>query len=378
MTLWMIALGLSLVYVALQAQYILYWRKIKSVPGLPGQAKGVSILVVARNESGTIERCLKGLVEQDYPPDRIDILVIDDHSDDDTASIVRQVQDPRIRLLSLRDHPDFIHPPAYKKSAIALGVTRAMYDTILVTDADCTHSPAWIRTITGQLDISRAVFATGPVMLTAGKNNLGRMQEMEYLALMLITGSGIQSRLHAIASGANMAFRKSAFEAVQGYADNYRYASGDDMFLIEKMRDRYPDQIMFVKSLTAIVTTDPAPDWKALLKQRARWAGKNKGLRHPAISLIWGFVGAYHVFLVLAALGALLSFISSWPFLHLLFFKWASDYLLLQQAALFFNKRTLLRYFIPLQCLYSLYILRLGGSLLFGNKGDWAQRPDVR
>lgn len=102
---------------------------------------------------------------------------------------------------------------------------------------------------------------------------------------------------------------------VNGYEGNEQYASGDDMFLIEKMSMAFPGKIAFAKSLQATVYTGGKKNWSSFFKQRLRWAGKNKGLQQKAISRIWAFVGAYHIALLVFFVTALFHRTSSWPFL---------------------------------------------------------------
>jgi hypothetical protein len=217
----------------------------------------------------------------------------------------------------------------------------------------------------------KLVFQTAPVLLHPGSTMLERMQEIEQLVLILITGSGITAGLHDLANGANMMFRKSVFLAINGYTRNEQYASGDDMFLIEKMRKTFPGKIGFVKAVDATVYTESKKDWASLMNQRLRWAGKNKGLENKSINLIWSFVGAYHVVLIFSLLAALFQIISPWPFILLLCVKWTLDYMLIATSVAFFKKTSLLKYFVPAQMLYSYYVLRLGMMLVMGRKGDW-------
>jgi cellulose synthase/poly-beta-1,6-N-acetylglucosamine synthase-like glycosyltransferase len=200
------------------------------------------------------------------------------------------------------------------------------------------------------------------------------MQQMEQLALMLITGAGIQSSLHDMANGANMAFSKKAFKDVKGFEGNYSFASGDDMFLIEKMRAQFPNQIQFLKSPTAAVYTNPKSDWTSFLQQRLRWAGKNNGLLNPTINRIWMFIGIYHFMLVILFLLACFNWTSWSPFLIMLGSKWILDYLIIEKASRFFLNKNSFLYFIPLQILYTCYVLRLGIDMLLGRKGDWERR----
>jgi len=358
---------------AIQFQYIYYWKKIESytLPHTFIPTVGVSVIVIVRNEAESISACLQGLLSQNYRSDLFEIIVIDDSSSDGTVREILSIQDQRIQLLHLSDFPEYIHPPAYKKSAITLGVDMARFDMIIVTDGDCVYSPDWMRSVVYFFEKKDAVFQTAPVRLLPGKSLLEQMQETEMLTYMLITGAGIQSRLHDIANGANMAFTKAAFQSVHGYEGNYQYASGDDMFLIEKMRRAYPDNINFAKSIDATVLTKGKTNWPDLLKQRMRWASKNNGLDNKTISLIWFFVGLYHFTLLIFLLLAVFQITGSLPFLLMISFKWVADYFVVQQAASFFNRISVLRNFILLQFLYTWHIFRLTLSFLLNKKTDW-------
>jgi glycosyltransferase involved in cell wall biosynthesis len=52
----------------------------------------VTAMIVARNEERYIERCFRSLLEQSYPADRYEVLIIDSLSDDRTLEIAREVE----------------------------------------------------------------------------------------------------------------------------------------------------------------------------------------------------------------------------------------------------------------------------------------------
>ncbi len=369
-----IALGFSLLYALLQAYYLVYWNKTPtlSIPSSSPQYEGVTIVIIAHNEAPSIEACLDGLLHQLYPDHLFEIIVVDDHSTDSTLDIVTRIADDRIRIFQLQHYPEYIKAPAYKKSGITLAVHNAKFETIVVTDADCIHENHWLQTIMHSFD-DQMVFQAAPVILTPGRSLLEKMQETEQLTLMLITAAGITSGLHHMANGANMAFRKSAFLQVNGYEGNEQYASGDDMFLIEKMSMAFPGKISFAKSLQATVHTEAKKDWPSFFKQRLRWAGKNKGLKYKTIKRIWTFVGVYHFLLIAFFITSLFHITPSLPFLILFCAKWTADYLLIASASVFFKRTSVLRYFVPLQFLYTYYVLRLGMLMILRKKGDWAR-----
>lgn len=137
------------------------------------------------------------------------------------------------------------------------------------------------------------------------------------------------------------------------------------------MRKAFPGHITFIKSIDAVVYTNAKRTWTALMQQRLRWAGKNKGLEDKTIHHIWLFVGTFHVVLVLSLLGSLANIISPWSFISLFVIKWFADFLVISAAASFFQRTAILKYFVALQFLYSYYILHLGVLMLIGRKGDW-------
>ncbi len=370
-----IAWVFALLYTCLQGYYLYYWIKtpvFQSTSDNPVDI-GTSIVIVARNESNNIQACLKSILKQTISKDRFEIIIIDDHSTDDTLNKIREITSQQIQCYRLKDYPEYIYEPAYKKSGITLAVDKARFETIIVTDADCIHGENWLNTTLEAFIKSNSVFQTGPVILSGSDTLMEKMQEAEQLTLMLISASGIRSGLHDIASGANMIFSKAVFKKVKGYEGNYHYASGDDMFLIEKMRTAYPDQISFLKSAKASVYTQGKKSWDSLIAQRLRWAGKNKGLKSQVIKNLWSFVGLYHLLLVVTFSTAVLALTPWKPFLILLIVKWLADYFIINNAATFFKRTDLIRLIITLQILYFYYILRLSLAMLLGRKGDWRE-----
>ncbi|MDQ3017071.1 MAG: glycosyltransferase [Bacteroidota bacterium] len=361
-------------YFTIQLFYLLQWQRVPVVVQSRSFVPELkfSIVVVAHNEENSIVNCIESLLQQHYPSTLFEIIIINDRSSDQTVHEILSRPSSQIKLLHLQDHPSFIHPPAYKKSGIELAVHHAQNDWIITTDADCIHHPEWLRTISIYVSENQIVFATAPVLLQGNSSLLHKMQVMENITLMLITASGIRSGLHDMANGANMCFSKKMFEQIRGYQGNYQFASGDDMFLIEKMRLAAPDQIGFIKALSAIVTTSPKSTWKGLIQQRIRWAGKNAGLQNKTIQRIWLFVVTYHLLMVLFLILPLATSISFISFVIMLVVKWGIDGLIVFHVARFFGLRFTIPEFIKLQCVYTYYLLLLGVNIMLKRKDDWA------
>jgi len=108
----------------------------------PQSAPLISVMVPARDEEDNIEICLKSLQAQDYP--NFEVLVMDDHSSDSTAAIVRRMaaEDSRIRLFHSEPLPEGW---AGKPFACYQLAQRAKGSWFLFVDADTIHAPHMLR-----------------------------------------------------------------------------------------------------------------------------------------------------------------------------------------------------------------------------------------
>ncbi|MBM3914570.1 MAG: glycosyltransferase [Sphingomonadales bacterium] len=321
----------------------------------------VSVLVPARNEEDNIGALLTALQVQHYPADRLEIIVIDDHSEDQTAAIVKEFKE--ITLLRL----DVAGINSYKKKALEEGVAKASGELIVCTDADCIPGPHWIEQLVACYRSTGAKFIAAPVALTYQQNGLGYLQALDFMVLQGITGAGLFSGKLLMANGANLAYPKAVFNEVNGYAGTDHIASGDDFFLLHKIADRYPNQIAYLKSKEALVTTAAQPTWSTFLQQRIRWASKSthykKGRLQQVLSLVW----SYNLLLLLLAIGgifdshSLLIFIGGWMM------KTMVEWSFVSEVAGFFGQKALLKKFFWLQPLHMVYTVVAGALGLSGN-----------
>jgi cellulose synthase/poly-beta-1,6-N-acetylglucosamine synthase-like glycosyltransferase len=119
-----------------------------------------------------------------------------------------------------------------------------------------------------------------PVHTTGGKGLVAWMQRKEQAALQAATvGSALGGR-PVLANGANMAFSRDAFLYVGGFAGDRR-ASGDDMFLLQRMR-KNRQKVSFLAHPDVLVRVRPEETWRGFFVQRLRWAGKMWAYREGA------------------------------------------------------------------------------------------------
>ena len=126
---------------------------LSDVPTATGQM--VSVIVPARNESATIRTVVRSILGSNYRP--LELLVVDDRSTDDTASIVTNLADPRLRLIRGDELPERWYG---KPWACYQGYRAARGDILLFTDADTLHQSDLIGHAVGALVREQADLVT--------------------------------------------------------------------------------------------------------------------------------------------------------------------------------------------------------------------------
>ncbi|HJQ68574.1 MAG TPA: glycosyltransferase family 2 protein [Blastocatellia bacterium] len=123
----------------------------------------VSVVIACHNEAGTIEARIKNLVEADYPPDLLEIIIVSDGSTDRTEKLARRLASPRVRVIAY---------PARrgKAAALNLGVANAKGDIILFGDARQTFEPDAIRRLVANFADERVGAVSGAYLLNKGAN----------------------------------------------------------------------------------------------------------------------------------------------------------------------------------------------------------------
>ena len=114
------------------------------------QPLSVSVIIPARNEAKGIRACLESILAQDYPKALLEVIVINDHSTDDTAAIVQNMalQYPNLRIEDLQ--VDDIN--SYKKAALTQGFPKprekSSYKRTLIAKQRLTGCNLWFTILT--------------------------------------------------------------------------------------------------------------------------------------------------------------------------------------------------------------------------------------
>ena len=130
----------------------------ETTESLPEHAPLVSVIIPARNEADNIEECVNSILAQDYP--NLEIIVVDDRSQDGTGEILKSIADTDSRLQVIVGKE---LPPDWMGKAFAIhqGYQLAKGDWLLFTDADTNHAPSLLT------KVMNAVLPTQASLVTA-------------------------------------------------------------------------------------------------------------------------------------------------------------------------------------------------------------------
>lgn len=327
-----------------------------------------SIIIPARNEENNIAGCLQSVLQQQYPAHLFEVIVINDHSTDNTEVIVRSLQQQynNLQLLNLIDVLKDKPVNAYKKKAIELAITQSSGNWIVTTDADCMVQPEWLSLLDQYIQNQQPVFIAAPVMFTHTGSFLSAFQLLDFISLQGITAAAVSAGYHTMCNGANIAYRKDVFYEVGQFSGIDQIASGDDMLLMYKIKQQYPNRLGYLFHRGAIVTTAPMPDWSSFLNQRIRWASKADKYQDKTIFRALALVYALNLLLLV------LFFWSFWveggwlAWLLLVITKTLVELSLMLPVARFYQRVSLLNWFLIMQPFHICYTVIAGWLGKFG------------
>ncbi|MCK4661252.1 MAG: glycosyltransferase [Bacteroidales bacterium] len=350
----------SIVYILLILQFILGWVKTKEYNQINYSGKTLaSIILPVRNEEKHIADIVNDLLNQDYPNKLHEIIVIDDHSNDNTYNIVENLckSSEKIEILSLSD-------TSGKKAAIKKGIKFSKGSIIITTDADCRIKNFWLSTIISFYEKYKPKIIVGPVIINNEQNIFEQMQSLEFLSLIGSGAGAIAINRAIMCNAANLAFEKEIYKG----NEHEKYQSGDDILLLLKLKKKFKKSIMFLKSSNATVSTSPQKSLKALFQQRKRWTSKSRAYKDADIILtaLIVFITNFLLFVSFILMWTNKDFLLS--FIIIFFSKSIIDFIFLVKITKYFKKTYLLKIFIPLNFIYFFYISIIA---IIGNIGKY-------
>ena len=353
-------LAVSLAYAILIISIYFGFNKIARQPRHSSANLAVSVIVPFHNAEGTIQHTLESILSQQTEAD-FEVIAINDHSTDNSHGVVSAMlaSNPRLRLIESNGNG--------KKNALAEAVAAARHNAIITTDADCTYPQGWLNAMAATFSHEKCALLAAPVIIAPTDNWFRKFQFADFASLV---GSGIGAAgigRPIMCNGANLMFDRLEYNKLTDPL-NSKTASGDDVFLLHKMKAAGV-KISFTAQPKTIATTRPAPSVGAFLRQRMRWGGKATGYTDADSLVVAAVVAAESVLLCvgIAALPLLWK-----PALALYLTKLFADTLLLAAVCKRFGNRRILWWMPVFEFVVALYTIVVAAAAVFGiGKKKW-------
>jgi cellulose synthase/poly-beta-1,6-N-acetylglucosamine synthase-like glycosyltransferase len=347
---------------------VFLWSGLRRLrPSGPPQNLTYSVVIAARNEEKVIGRCLESVLRQSLPKERYEVIVVNDRSEDRTGPLCEEYcrRFPALSLVVIKETPPGVAP---KKNAVAAGIARARNEVVVLTDADCVVPAGWLaaidRNFTVTTDLVQGITAYG---YPGGMNRFFfNLQAVDFLSHGVVAAAAMGAGMPLNANANNFAFRKTAYQAVQGYGMvSGRVVSGDDDLLLQRIVRQRKGGASFMIDQEGAVVTRPAPTLGAVFEQRKRWGSKTVNYAPPQAVFLSG------VFLYYCGIAAALAAGVFEPaffavFLAMFASKLTGECLLMFPGAALLHQKKLRPYILPASILQLPLVLAAVVAGVFG------------
>ena len=228
----------------------------------------VSVIVTAHNESQNIATCLNSILKQDYPHDKMEIIIVNDRSEDDTGLIVDtyEMDYTMIRVITITASKPGLSP---KKYALNQAISSSIGEIIATTDADCMPHASWLTTLVANFTPETGmVVGLAPLRPTSWW--MSPLMCLDALMASLAAYGSLGWKHPVAATGRNIAYRKITFDEVHGFSGLMHILSGDDILLVQKVSEKTDWVIRFQPDSDALVPSYAPGGWAQFITQRKR------------------------------------------------------------------------------------------------------------
>lgn len=281
----MIWLLVSLFTIQMFFAFAYRYRKSDSSTTAPLSYPPVSVLICGKNEAENFKRFLPLVLQQDYNDNDWELIVVNDASTDDTASVLADLrsQFPRLNVITVPTDAERDLPG--KKFALAKGLAACRYEVVLLTDADCYPASAnWLASMAKTYTRKRSSFlAPGLFVLGYGayqkeEGLLNRFVRWETRHTFMQYASWAMMGHPYMGVGRNLMYEKGP--VLQLLLDNAfarqfaRTASGDDDLIVSALANAQNTAV--ANAVAAHTISIAQPDWKRWWRQKTRHVSSGK------------------------------------------------------------------------------------------------------
>ncbi len=369
--------GITFIYIILIGIFIIGFDTIEVFDDESlNEVSKFSIIIPFRNEADNLPDLLQSIYNLDYQKKLFEILLIDDDSEDNSVEIIntfinkQSFDSTRTNIQIFKNNRTSDSP---KKDAIITAIHNAKNEWIITTDADCIVPIMWLKTFDLFIRKNNPKMIVAPVTYSIDKTLFQNFQLLDFLSLQSATIAGFGIKNPFLCNGANLAYKKDLFDILNGFEGNTKIASGDDIFLMEKVLKTYPKKVMYLKSKNVLVYTKPQTTVADLIQQRLRWAAKTASYNNTFGKLVGIIVLFMNAIIIIIALLTIIGALKLELLILIFVLKFFFDLFLIYKSAHFFNQHIVLKHYVLSYLLYPVFSVYIAVySMFFGFK--WKER----
>ncbi len=235
----------------------------------------ISIIVAMRNEGNNGRSCLEALIRQNYPRDKMEIVIVDDGSTDETPQLLEEYQQ-RCSFIKVIHNDPCPQNFGGKKLALRNGIAESSGEILLFTDADCAPSPGWVRAMTAYFAPGVGLVAGFSPLLDPKDTFIGKLLLIDSLANGTVAAGSIGLGSAVTCTGRNLAYRRQVYFQVNGFNDIMHSISGDDDLFLQLVHRKTDWRIRFAIEPSTIVPSFQTKTVKELFLQKKRHLSAGK------------------------------------------------------------------------------------------------------
>lgn len=207
---------------------------------LPSNNPPTSIVICAKNEDDNLVEFLPLIFEQDYP--EFEVVVVNDCSWDNTADFLKEFakKHSNLKIVTIKEDDTYTHG---KKVALMMGIKGANNEHMLLTDADCRpNSKDWLKNM--MLHFSNETeIVLGYGGYEKQKGFLNKIIRYDTFMIALQFLSFALAGKTYMGTGRNLAYKKTLFFKMKGFASHYHIESGDDDLFVNEAATKQNSKI---------------------------------------------------------------------------------------------------------------------------------------
>ncbi len=323
----------------------------------------ITVVVAARNEEDNILECLRSLDNLIYQQEKIEIIIVDDYSEDRTFEIAKDFIKGKSKFKLIKPSKDFGEVKG-KARAISNAIEIAKGEIILTTDSDCVVSPTWALTHASYYD-SNVAMVCGYTNQFAN-STFQAIQSIDFIYLLSVAAGTMNLNKPLSCIGNNMSYRKSVYKEIGGY-ESLPFSVTEDLNLLMAFANLKKYKIIFPFDAEALVTSKPCGSLKEIYSQKKRWGIGGLEARFEGF-LLTGIGWVNHLLILLSP------FFFSANVLTLIFFKLAVDYFFLAFTHKGLKLTMKFKDFLFFEIYFTIYVLLIPFIAIFGKEVRWKGR----